>query len=95
MTRLLRIAVFAPLLFCLPVTASAGSWIFERSYYTHDPVNKVRIGPQASGGPYYTPVRGEFVRTGVRYLRSQIRVGGMVFDQYNEWDAWVQTGAQF
>jgi len=95
MTRLLRIAAIGALLCCASAHASAASWIFQRSYYTHDPVNKVRIGPQATGGPYYSPVRGEFTRTGVRYLRSQIRVGGMVFDQYNEWDAWIQTGAQF
>ena len=55
----------------------------------------VRIGPQASGGPYYSPVRGAFTRSGVRFLRSQIRVGGMIYDQYNEWDSWIQTGAQF
>ncbi|MEX2142639.1 MAG: hypothetical protein WD894_25520 [Pirellulales bacterium] len=95
MTRLLRLTALAFFLFCAPASADAASWIFQRSYYTHDPVTKVRIGPQATGGPYYSPVRGEFIRTGVRQLRSQIRVGGMVFDQYNEWDAWIQTGAQF
>jgi hypothetical protein len=93
--RSLLIAV-ALAAFVLSADESRGeSWIFQRSYYTHDPVTKVRVGPQATGGPYYSPVRGEFVRGGYRYLRSQIRVGGMVFDQYNEWDSWIQTGAQF
>jgi hypothetical protein len=95
MTRLLRLNLLAALLAFVPASADAASWIFQRSYYTHDPVTKVRVGPQATGGPYYSPVRGEFIRTGVRQLRSQIRVGGIVFDQYNEWDAWIQTGAQF
>jgi hypothetical protein len=95
MMRLLRFSTAVALLLVLPGMASAASWIFQRSYYTHDPVSKVRIGPQATDGPYYSPVRGEFLRAGVRHLRSQIRVGGIVFDQYNEWDTWVQTGAQF
>ena len=95
MTRLLRISAVAAIVICSAASAHAASWIFQRSYYTHDPVTKVRIGPQATGGPYYAPVRGEFIRTGVRHVRSQIRVGGIVFDQYNEWDTWVQTGAQF
>jgi hypothetical protein len=95
MTRLLRITALLGVLLCCVSSADAASWIFQRSYYTHDPVTKVRIGPQATRGPYYAPVRGEYVRTGVRHVRSQIRVGGIVFDQYNEWDTWVQTGAQF
>ena len=95
MTRLLRFIALVAVLFSGAASADAASWIFQRSYYTHDPVTKVRIGPQATGGPYYAPVRGEFIRTGVRHVRSQIRVGGIVFDQYNEWDTWVQTGAQF
>ncbi len=95
MMRLLRFCVATLVLFAAATSGSAASWIFQRSYYTHDPVSKVRIGPQATGGPYYSPVRGQYTRTGVRHLRSQIRVGGLVFDQYNEWDAWIQTGAQF
>jgi hypothetical protein len=94
MKSLLRIGCLA-LLWLLTARANAESWIFQRSYYSHDPVTKVRIGPQATGGPYYSPVRGEFTRTGLRHVRSQISVGGMVFDQYNEWDSWIQTGAQF
>ena len=90
-----RLTILAASLLATSASASAESWIFQRGYYTHDPVNKVRIGPQASGGPYYSPVRGAFTRSGVRILRAQIRVGGMVFDQYNEWDSWIQTGAQF
>jgi hypothetical protein len=95
MTRHLRFAALTATILFAATSANAASWIFQRGYYTHDPVRNVRIGPQASGGPYYSPVRGQFTRSGVRYLRSQIRVGGAVFEQYNEWDAWIQTGAQF
>jgi hypothetical protein len=95
MTSFFRLILLATLLVATSASANAESWIFQRGYYTHDPVKNVRIGPQASGGPYYSPVRGAFTRTGVRYLRSQIRVGGMIYDQYNEWDSWIQTGAQF
>ena len=95
MTSFFRFILLAALLVATSTSANAASWIFQRGYYTHDPVKSVRIGPQASGGPYYSPVRGAFTRTGVRYLRSQIRVGGMIYDQYNEWDSWIQTGAQF
>jgi hypothetical protein len=93
--RCLLIAVAFAALTCSADDCLGESWIFQRSYYTHDPVTKVRVGPQATGGPYYSPVRGQFTRGGYRYLRSQIVVGGMVFDQYNEWDSWIQTGAQF
>ena len=95
MMYILRLCTLIASLLAVPASADAASWIFQRSYYTHDPVTKVRIGPQATGGPYYSPVRGEFIRAGVRHVRSQIRVGGIVFDQYNEWDSWIQTGAQF
>ena len=95
MMHMLRVCTLIALFVVAPASANAASWVFQRSYYTHDPVTKVRVGPQTTGGPYYSPVRGEFIRTGVRQLRSQIRVGGIVFDQYNEWEAWVQTGAQF
>jgi hypothetical protein len=36
-----------------------------------------------------------FVTTGWRNLRSTINVRGMVFDQYNVWDSWIQVGGQF
>jgi hypothetical protein len=95
MMYLLRLCTLTAMLLAASASANAASWIFQRSYYTHDPVTKVRVGPQTTGGPYYSPVRGEFIRAGVRHVRSQVRVGGIVFDQYNEWDSWVQTGAQF
>lgn len=93
MKRIAFVVLFAAAFTAAPLPAA--SWVFQRSYYSHDPVTKVRIGPQATGGPYYTPVRGEFISTGYRHLRSQIRVRGMVFDQYNVWESWIQTGAQF
>jgi hypothetical protein len=94
MMRLLRITLLLGAILAMPICANAASWIFQRGYYSHDPVTKARIGPQVSGGPYYSPVRGEFTRTGFRHIRSQINVGG-IYDQYNEWDTWIQSGSQF
>jgi hypothetical protein len=76
-------------------TANAAEWMFERSYYTHDPVQPVRVGPQPpSGGPYYSRVQGAYTSSGMRQLRSTIRVGNSV-DNYYQWDGWVQRGVQY
>ena len=76
-------------------SANSAEWMFERSYYTHDPVQQVRIGPQApAGGPYYSRVQGAYTSSGLRQLRSTIRVGNSV-DNYYQWDGWVQRGVQY
>ena len=79
----------------MPEATQAESWIFNRSYYSHDPVTHVRIGRQYSSGPVYTRPTGEYVRTGYRNIRSAIQVGGQTFDNLNMWESWIQTGAQF
>ena len=72
------------------------SWIFDRSYYSHDPISCVRIAePAVHGGPYYTRPQGVFVRSGFRNLNSIIQMGPAGTDQTNVWETWVQTGAQF
>src|SRR3989442_15309899 len=72
------------------------SWIFQRSYYSHDPITSVRIAdPAVHGGPYYTRPQGVYVRSGWRYGNNIINMGPMGSDQTNVWESWVQTGAQF
>jgi hypothetical protein len=74
----------------------SGSWIFQRSYYSHDPVTAVRIAkPQVSGGPYYTRPQGAYVKSGFRNNNIVINVGGAGADVTNIWESWVQTGEQF
>jgi len=75
--------------------AAAESWVFQRSYYSHEPAERVQIGPRATGGPYYTRPRGVYVNSGYRNLRSTIRIGGRTYDHLNVWESWVQTGSQF
>ena len=77
-------------------TPGNGSWVFQRSYYSHDPVTDVRIGrPTISGGPYYTRPRGAYVKSGFRNLNSVINVGNAGADITNVWESWIQTGEQF
>ena len=79
----------------LSASANAAEWMFERSYYTHDPVQPVRVGPQpAANSPYYSRVQGAYTSSGLRQLRSTIRVGNSV-DNYYQWDGWVQRGVQY
>ena len=77
-------------------TFAQDSWIFQRSYYSHDPVTCVRIAePAVHGGPYYTRPQGAFVRSGFRNLNSIIPMGPLGNDQMNYWESWVQYGQQF
>jgi hypothetical protein len=72
------------------------SWLFQRSYYSHDPVTDVRIGrPTVSGGPYYTRPVGAYIKSGFRNLNSVINVGNAGADITNVWESWIQTGEQF
>lgn len=75
--------------------ASAESWVFQQSYYSHDPVNQVRIGRQYASGPVYTRPRGQYTNSGWRYNRSTIQVGGQTYDNTNMYEGWFQVGAQF
>ena len=96
MKRMLFSLVVAATLYSLASPAQAESWIFQRSYYSHDPVTDVRIGrPSVSGGPYYTRPQGAYIRSGFRNLNSVINVGGAGADVTNVWESWIQTGEQF
>ena len=76
-------------------TPPAKSWIFQPSYYSHDPVTHVRIGKASNGGPYFTRPQGAYVNFGFRNNRSTINVGGRTYDNVNAYESWVQTGEQF
>lgn len=96
MHRTLRTLVFSLALLglaCAPV--QAGSWIFQRSYYSHQPAVAVPVGPQAVGGPYYTRPYGEYVRSGFRTMRTTIVVGGRSYDNTNLFESWIQVGSQY
>jgi len=87
-------------LFCCAALAvaspgRAADWMFQRSYYSHDPVQPIRIGPQAPvGGPYYSRVQGQFTTSTLRVLRSSIVVGNSV-DNYYTWEGSVKGGVQY
>ena len=93
MKRFLFGAVLA--LASLAGSAQAESWIFQPSYYSHDPISPVRVQRQYSRGPQFTPSVGQYVNSGYRLLRAQINVAGGVYDQINMWEGWYQTGAKF
>jgi hypothetical protein len=76
--------------------AEAGSYLFERSYYSHAPAKPVIIGHRApTGGPQFTRPQGAAVTSGYRWQRSQIQVGGQVVDQLNYWDSWIQFQGKY
>lgn len=81
--------------FCSAPAARAENWMFQRSYYSHQPAEPVAIGRRARGGPYYTRPQGAYFNGGFRRLRSTINVGGLVYDNLNLFESWAQTGGQF
>ena len=85
------IVLLVALLGCLRTRAEAGSYLFERSYYSHAPSSPVVIGHRMPvGGPLFTRPQGAAATSGYRWNRSNISVGGQVVDQLNTWDTWVQ-----
>jgi hypothetical protein len=93
MIRTTRLLVVFALLGCS--SASASTWAFRPSYYSHHPTTHVRIGRQYSAGPVYTRPQGEYINAGYRNLRSTIQVGGQTYDHTHVWESWVQVGAQY
>lgn len=77
------------------VSAQADSWIFNRSYYSHYPMQTVQVGRQNGAGPVFTRPTGQFVRGGFRNVRSTIQTPYGSYDQINYFESWIQSGAQF
>lgn len=77
-------------------SADAGdrTWLFERSYYSHDPVHHVRVGRQRAPGPVYTRPQGEYINAGFRFRNSRIVIGGQSIDHVNIYESWIQHGSQ-
>ncbi len=75
-------------------TASAGDWMFQPSYYSHDPVTPVQIGPRYQGGPYYSRPQSAFVRSAWRNLQDVNQVGGIT-DSFYYNESWIQYGQQW
>lgn len=76
-------------------TTQAGSWVFRRSYYSHQPASPVRIGRPATGGPFYSRPQGGYFTGGYRYSRSTISIQGQIFDNLIQIESWGQTGSQY
>lgn len=95
MKSCLLIAAVSLACLCAAAPAQAESWMFERSYYSHEPTTPVVMGRRARGGPYYTRPQGAYFNGGFRRLRSTINVGGLVYDNLNLFESWAQTGGQF
>jgi hypothetical protein len=91
-----RLLAAAAMFAIAPSVQAQDSWIFQPSYYSHDPITQVRIAePAVHGGPYYTRPQGAFVRSGYRNLNSIIPMGRLGNDQMNYWESWIQYGEQF
>jgi hypothetical protein len=95
MKHFLSVALFLSAVCWFAMPAQAENWMFQRSYYSHQPAEPVAIGRRARGGPYYTRPQGAYFNGGFRRLRSTINVGGLIYDNLNLFESWAQTGGQF
>ena len=82
------------LMFAAAPRCEAGSWIFRRSYYSHQGETRIHVGGRASTRVYYTRPHGGYIRGGYRHLR----VGGNLHsydDHYHFYESWYQVGGQY
>ncbi len=87
------LALIACLVFCANL-ASAQSWTFRRSYYSHEPVQRVEVGPPANTRLRYTQPAGEFIRWGWRNSNASSNIRSS-FDNFRVFESWIQGGSQF
>ena len=79
-----------------PAAAGGTSWLFRRSYYSHDPARPVTIAKRnIAGTPQFTQPQGAYFKSGFRVSRNTINVRGLTVDNYYEYDGWTQTGSQY
>lgn len=93
-----RYALALLLLLSLAGSSSAGenSWLFRRSYYSHEPARPVTIAKRnIAGTPQFTQPQGAYFKSGFRVSRNTINVRGWTVDNYYEYDGWTQTGSQY
>lgn len=74
--------------------AGERSWIFQRSYYTHQDPSQVSVGPQSTPRIRYTQPFGEYVRGGWMYqnLGRSLRSSS---PSYTFYEYWYQYGQRF
>jgi hypothetical protein len=76
--------------------SEAGSYLFERSYYSHAPAKPVEVTPRVpAGGPQFTRPQGFAAQGMVRRNYSRIVVRGRTVEQTYGWDGYIQTQAKF
>jgi len=76
--------------------ASAANWIFLPSYYSHEPAQKVKVGPpQEYGGPYYTRPVGDYYRGSYRVQVYRLPNADGSYDTTYYYEGNRQIGAQY
>ena len=98
MRRLLLLLV---LLSHAPLSASAGSWLFQPSYYSAGaplaaaPSTAAPPTRRWVGGPYFTARQGEAIQGSWHVQRTFLNIPGRAYDQTYRWEAWIQGNAQY
>ena len=76
--------------------AEAGSYLFERSYYSHAPAKPVQVTPRVpAGGPQFTRPQGFAAQGMSRWTYGRIVVRGRTVEQTYGWDGYFQSQAKF
>lgn len=95
MRRSLNLLAILCLSIAFVTPAMADGWMYRRSYYSHTPTSEVVIGRHSTASPVFSRPRGLYIQGGYRVLRSNITIRGQVWDSYNVYESWVQTGQQY
>ena len=95
MKRFVITAAAAIVLATCSTSTQAGTAMFHRSYYSHDPVRPVKVGSRPGSVPHVNAATGGYVRGGVRRLHVRMPDRYGAGDQYIFFEAWGQTGAGF